>query len=63
MAILSIPSKPVLELLRFAELIGMKLPLNSDGLMGLLESNPILDFQTLRSLGIVPRALTHTTAL
>lgn len=62
-AILSIPSKPVLELLRFAELIGMKLPLNSDGLMGLLESNPILDFQTLRSLGIVPRALTHTTAL
>ena len=62
-AILSIPSKPVLELLRFAELIGMKLPLNSDGLMGLLESNPIPDFQTLRSLGIVPRALTHTTAL
>lgn len=62
-AILPIPSKPVLELLRFAELIGMKLPLNSDGLMGLLESNPIPDFQTLRSLGIVPRALTQTTAL
>lgn len=62
-AILPIPSKPVLELLRFAELIGMKLPLNSDGLMGLLGSNPIPDFQTLRSLGIVPRALTQTTAL
>ncbi len=58
-----IPSRLVLGLLRFAELLGIKLPLNSDGLMGLLESNLKPDFQTLRSLGVMPRDLTRATAL
>ena len=62
-AVFSIPAKLVLGLLRFTELLGLKLPLNSDGLLGLLESNPNPDFQTLRSLGVVPRALTQSTVL
>ena len=61
--VFSIPSRLVLGLLRFAELLGIKLPLNSDGLMGLLESNLKPDFQTLRSLGVMPRDLTRATAL
>ena len=62
-AVFSIPSRLVLGIMRFIELLGLKLPLNSDGLMGLLESNPNPDFQTLRSLGVVPRALTQSTVL
>lgn len=62
-AVIPIPSRLVLGLLQFAELLGMKLPVNSDGLMGLLESNLKPDFQTLRSLGVRPRALTQATAV
>ncbi len=63
LSVFPIPSRLVLELLRFAELLGIKLPLNFDGLMGLLESNLKPDFQTLRSLGVMPRLLTRATAL
>lgn len=62
-AVIPIPSRLVFGLLQFAELLGMKLPVNSDGLMGLLESNLKPDFQTLRSLGVRPRALTQATAV
>ena len=63
LSVFPIPSRLVLELLRFAELLGIKLQRNSDGLMGLLESNLKPDFQTLRSLGMMPRVLTRATAL
>ena len=63
LSVFPIPSRLVLGLLRFAELLGIKLTLNSDGLMGLSESNLKLDFQTLRSLGVMPRVLTRATAL
>ena len=62
-AVFPVPSRLALGLLRFAELLKIKLPLNSDGLVGLLESNPKPDFQTLRSLGVTPRNLTWATAL
>ena len=63
LSVFPIPSRLVLGLLRFAELLGIKLQRNSDGLMGLLESNLKPDFQTLRSLGMMPRVLTRATAL
>ena len=62
-AVFPIPSKRVLGILRFTELLGLKLPLNSYGLLGLLESNPNPDFQTFWSLGVTPRALTQSTVL
>ncbi len=62
-AVFPVPSRLVLGLLRFAELLKIKMPLNSDGLVVLLESNPKPDFQTLRSLGVTPRNLTWATAL
>ena len=58
-----IQSRLVVGLLRFAELLGIKLPLNSDGLVGLLKSNLKPDFQTLQSLGVMPRLLIRATAL
>ncbi len=63
LSVFPIPSRLVLGLLRFAELLGIKLPLNSDGLVGLLKSNLKPDFQTLQSLGVMPRLLTRATAL
>ena len=62
-AVFSIPSKLFLGILRFIELLGLRLALNSDGLMGLLQSNPKSFFLTLGSLGVVPRALTQSMVL
>ena len=58
-----VPSRLVLSFLRFSELLGIKLPITSDALVGLLESNPSPDFHTLQKLGCIPRELTPATAL
>ena len=58
-----VPSRLVFGLLRFSELLEIKLPITSDALVGLLESNPSPDFHTLQKLGYIPRELTPATAL
>ncbi len=62
-AVFPVPSRLVFSLLRFSELLGIKLPITSDALVGLLESNPSPDFHTLQKLGCTPRELTPATAL
>ena len=62
-AVFPVPSRLVFSLLRFSELLGIKLPITSDALVGLLESNPSPDFHTLQKLGCIPRELTPATAL
>jgi len=62
-AVFPVPSRLVFSLLRFSELLGIKLPITSDALVGLLESNPSPDFHTLQKLGYIPRELTLATAL
>ena len=58
-----VPSRLVFGLLRFSELLGIKLPITSDALVGLLECNPSPDFHTIQKLGCIPRELTPATAL
>lgn len=62
-AVFPVPSRLVFSFLRFSELLGIKLPITSDALVGLLESNPSPDFHTLQKLGCIPRELTPATAL
>ena len=62
-AVFPVPSRLVFGLLRFSELLEIKLPITSDALVGLLESNPSPDFHTLQKLGYIPRELTPATAL
>ena len=62
-AVFPVPSRLVFSFLRFSEMLGIKLPITSDALVGLLESNPSPDFHTLQKLGCIPRELTPATAL
>lgn len=51
----SVPTGLALFGLKTAEAIGLKLPIKSDSILGLIDVNPCVDFTKMTRLGILPR--------